>query len=208
MYQVFNLHSDRYEQWFEKNSAAYESEIKAVKAFIPENGRGIEVGIGSGRFSVPFSIQDGVDPSVSMRNIAIERGLHAIDGIGEELPYKECEFNFVLIITTLCFVDNPITCCKEAWRILKIDGSLIIGIVDKTSFLGKQYERIKDKNVFYRDAHFYSTDEVVDMMRQAGFDNIEFRQTIFQNPTQFNSVEIIKKGHGEGAFVVIKGTKK
>ena len=86
--------------------------------------------------------------------------------------------------------------------------SVIIGIVDKTSFLGKQYERIKDKNVFYIDAHFYSTDEVVDMMRQAGFDNIEFRQTIFQNPTQFNSVEIIKKGHGEGAFVVIKGTKK
>ena len=208
MYLVFNKYSNRYEQWFEQNMSTYESEIEAVREFIPENGRGMEVGIGTGRFSLPFSIKEGVEPSDPMRKIAIERGLHPMDGVGEKLPYQSNEFDFVLMVTTICFVEDQIKCFREAWRVLKMKGLLIVGIVNKSSFLGKQYEQIRDKNVFYRDAQFYSADEVADKMVQTGFGNIEFRQTIFQNPSFIKKLEPVKTGHGEGAFVVIRGIKE
>ena len=208
MFQVFNKYSDRYELWFEQNVLAYQSEIAAVREFIPENGQGMEVGIGSGRFAIPFSIQEGVEPSDTMRNIAIDRGLHAILGFGEKLPYKDCEFDFVLMVTTICFVDDALQCCKEAWRVLKKNGHLIIAIVDKTSFLGKQYVQIKEENVFYKDANFYSAHEIKDMMELTGFRSIDYRQTIFKIPSLIKTIEPVKNGHGEGAFVVIRGIKE
>jgi len=43
-------------------------------------------------------------------------------------------------------------------------------------------ENLRDENVFYRDATFFSTDEVVFHLSEAGFGEFEFRQTIFGHP--------------------------
>ena len=47
----------RYEAWFDKREAAYISELLALRPFVPWVGRGIETGVGSGRFAVPLGIQ-------------------------------------------------------------------------------------------------------------------------------------------------------
>ena len=92
---------------------------------------------------------------------------------------------------------------SEAYRVLKNDGSIIVGFVDKESEMGKKYLAKKNKSKFYNIATFYSTDEVSDHLTKTGFNNFKFKQTIF--PETKN--QLISDGFGKGSFVVIKGEK-
>jgi len=49
---------------------------------IPEFGRGLEAGIGSGRFAAPPGIGDGIDPSRPLIAMAKDRGIEVIQGAG------------------------------------------------------------------------------------------------------------------------------
>lgn len=51
---------EHYDRWFEEYRYAYLSELEAVKYLIPE-GKGIEVGVDSGRFAEPLGIKLGVE---------------------------------------------------------------------------------------------------------------------------------------------------
>ena len=48
--ESFEKNVDRYEAWFDRNMAAYESELAALRALLPKSGEGLEVGVGTGRF--------------------------------------------------------------------------------------------------------------------------------------------------------------
>ena len=75
--ESFEKFAEQYDGWSERNRFAYESELRAVKILLPENGRGIEIGVGSGRFAGPLGIKLGVEPSEAMREIASQRGIEA-----------------------------------------------------------------------------------------------------------------------------------
>jgi len=85
MWDVFEHFVNEYEEWFLKHKFAYLSELKAVKALLPE-GRGVEIGVGTGRFAVPLKIKIGVEPSKRMGKIARRRGILVIEGTAENLP--------------------------------------------------------------------------------------------------------------------------
>jgi hypothetical protein len=57
-------------------------------------------------------------------------------------------------------------------------------------------------------AHFYSIDEVVFYLKKARFDHVTFTQTVFHNVDKITEAEPVKKGYGEGAFIVVRGIKK
>jgi len=50
----FNTHHKRYEAWFTHHQAAYYSELLAVRALLPWQGLGLEIGVGTGRFAGPW----------------------------------------------------------------------------------------------------------------------------------------------------------
>lgn len=205
--QPFEKYTLRYENWFEQNKFAYRSEINALKEQIPKTGKGIEIGVGSGRFAAPLGIQIGLDPSKKMLKIAKQRGIKTVEAVAEKLPFAATNFDFVLMVTTICFLDSVEASFKEIYRILKPSRSLIIGFIDKNSHLGKKYQKDKTRNIFYRIATFYSVDEVLFYLKQVGFRIFRFVQTIFHNLTEVKDNEPIKKGYGKGAFVVIKAMK-
>jgi ubiquinone/menaquinone biosynthesis C-methylase UbiE len=203
----FEEHPLQYEAWFERNRFAYESELQAVKGQLPETGKGLEIGIGSGRFAEPLGIKIGVEPAAEMREIAQTRGIEAIDGVAEALPFADLQFDFALMVTTICFLDDVEAALKEAYRVIKANGPLIIGFVDKNSPLGKSYLKHKNESVFYKTAVFYSVDEVVCHLTEAGFSDFSFAQTIFHPLKEIRGIEPIKSGYGEGSFVVIRARK-
>lgn len=50
----FEADHGRYDAWFEKHAAAaYVSELLALRPFVPIDGRGLEIGVGSGCFAAP-----------------------------------------------------------------------------------------------------------------------------------------------------------
>lgn len=205
--RAFDGHAPRYEEWFEHHEHAYRSELEAVRMLLPDKGAGIEIGVGSGRFAAPLGINTGVEPSNRMRKIAEHRGIKILEGTGEHVPVGDSLFSYALMVTTLCFLDNVKAAFGEVYRILKPGGFFINGFVDRESSLGKFYQRHKDENVFYRDAVFYSTDEVVTLMEEAGFDDFRFTQTLFHLLPEIKNVEPVKEGYGEGSFVAVRGMK-
>jgi ubiquinone/menaquinone biosynthesis C-methylase UbiE len=199
---IFDRYADNYDTWFENNRHAYLTEVLALKKEIP-NGTGIEIGVGSGRFASMLAIPYGIDISFRLTKIASDRGCDVAIADAENLPFRTGEFDYGLLMVTLCFVKNPHAVITEARRVLTEHGKLIIGIIDKNSHLGTLYR--KKKSIFYLSAQFYSTQEVIAMLKSAGFHRIKTMQTLFENPEDMHAVDTITNGYGEGGFVVISG---
>jgi ubiquinone/menaquinone biosynthesis C-methylase UbiE len=207
-FEPFEKYAEKYDEWFDKNKFLYESELQAIRELLPKSRNGIEIGVGSGRFAAPLGIKLGIDPSRKMGKIAQKRGgIKFIEGVAESLPFPDLQFDFVLMVTTICFLDDIETSFKEAGRVLKPGGYLIIGFIDAESPMGRLYEKHKNESTFYKDATFYSVKEVVSYMKKANFKDFSFRQTTFQSGEELKCIEPVKEGYGEGSFVVVRGVK-
>jgi ubiquinone/menaquinone biosynthesis C-methylase UbiE len=108
------------------------------------------------------------------------------------------------MVTTVCFLDDIDRAFQEAFRVLKPGGAFIIGFVDRNSVIGQVYEQRKNDSLFYKDATFYSVDDLIAHLKQAGFSMFSFCQTLFSSIDKMHQPDPIKKGYGEGSFVVIK----
>jgi SAM-dependent methyltransferase len=206
--RIFEQHARDYDAWFEEHAYAYESEVLAVRSLLPQSGRGLEVGVGTGRFASPLGIKVGVEPAHAMASIARQRGIEVYEARAEELPFGNESFDFVVMVTTICFLPRPIQALQEVRRVLTPRGHIIIGMIDKDSPLGKTYEAKKSESTFYRYGHFYSVTQVIEWLRELGYGTIRTCQTIFKNPEEMTALEPIKDGHGEGGFVVISAQKE
>lgn len=200
----FESHTDRYERWFEQHQAAYCSEMLAVRAQMPLQGLGVEIGVGSGRFAAPLGVAIGVDPSFNMLRRARARGVVAVAGVAEALPFADDTFDFMLMVTTICFVDDVRAMLAEAHRVLKRQGDLIIGFIDRESSLGRHYLEQRVENVFYREATFYSAEQVASLLAESGFEAEGWVQTLTQPLELMREVEKTLPGRGQGAFVVVR----
>jgi len=206
--EIFEKHAQEYDKWFDKNRFVYESEILALRNLVPKEGKGLEVGAGTGRFAVPLGVKVGVEPAKAMANIARKRGIEVYEAAAEELPFNRASFDFVLLVTTICFLQNPVQALQEAKRVLKSGGCIIIGMIDKESLLGKTYEQKKRNSKFYRYANFYSVDQVLEWLKLLNFGNVMTCQTVFNGTEKITSIEPVKDGHGEGGFAVISAKKE
>jgi SAM-dependent methyltransferase len=135
-----------------------------------DQGRWLEVGVGTGRFAQALGVKEGVDPCAPMLEFARQRGVRARRGLGESLPYPDCCFHGVLLVVTLCFLSDPARALRECARVLKEDGYLIAGFVPSDSPWGRLYKRRGRRgHPFYSVARFYDCDEVIRMAVAAGF---------------------------------------
>ncbi len=203
--ESFEKHSKEYDEWFIKNQNIYLAELNAVKKLVPSSKFGIEIGVGSGRFALPLGIKVGVEPSKKMAKISRKRGIQIYEAVAEQLPFNDKTFDFVLMVTTICFVDDLVKSFQEAYRILKNDGFIIVGFVDKESELGKQYQLKKEESKFYGNATFYSVKETLTLLREANFTDVVIKQTVF--PGQTDKIDLVENSYGIGSFVIIKAIK-
>ena len=203
----YEKHADAYDDWYSRNRFAYESELEAIGGLLPKEGTGVEIGVGTGRFASKFGISIGVEPSMSLGKIAKNRGIAVIRAVAESLPFPEGRFEFVLMVTTLCFFDDVEGAMREAYRVLSPAGSIVIGLIDRESPLGQKYEEHKSEHLFYRDATFRSAREVAALLQRAGFRTFSYCQTIFRDPARMDSPDPVREGYGEGCFAVVRADK-
>ncbi|MBN2352444.1 MAG: class I SAM-dependent methyltransferase [Spirochaetales bacterium] len=203
----FDEHAIRYDEWFDRHPCVYDAELRAVRKALPARGRGVEIGVGSGRFALPLGISAGVEPSEKMRALARARGIDALSGVAERLPFADAMFDFVLFVTTICFLDDVGAAFREAHRVLKKGGAVVVGFVEKHGRLGREYEEKKAQSIFYREAEFRSAEELVSLLKKAGFKRCVFYQTLFGTPERVTADEPVRRGRGEGSFLVVKARK-
>ncbi|MBN2090266.1 class I SAM-dependent methyltransferase [candidate division KSB1 bacterium] len=201
----FNIFTDEYENWFIENELLFQSELLALKQVVPIDRTGIEIGVGSGIFAEKLHITWGIDPSVKMLELARRRNITVCQAVAEHLPCPAKIFDFVVFITSICFIDDLMSAIKEAYRILKNNGEIIIAFIDRESSFGKLLQKNKSESKFYKFANFYSVKEIGKLIESGGF-KIE---ATYQTLTQMNppTVEQPLQGYGRGSFVIIKGRK-
>ncbi len=205
MQNIFNEYYKKYDAWYDNHQEAFFSELAAIKQVLPAQGAGLEIGVGTGRFASALKIANGIDPAVAMVNIARQRGIEVCQGTGECLPYQAQTFDYVLIVIALCFVQDPLEVLRQAHNVLKRNGRIIIGIIDRDSFLGKFYK--EKKGVFYANARFFSVKELTALLEAARFQPQACMQTISRLPAEMTSVEQPQPGAGKAGFVVVKARK-
>ena len=200
---IFDNLTKEYEKWFEKHLEIYEEELKTVKTLLP-NGKGMEVGVGTGRFAAPLNIKFGIEPSINMAEVARGRGIEVVEMKAEEMSFND-KFDFILMVTTICFVENPLKTIQNCYRALKKDGFLLIAFVDLDSKLGRIYEKNKEKSKFYKHATFFTKNDIINLMKKAGFRDFECRENLYGESLDNLKFEI-KECNG-GAFKVVRGRK-
>jgi len=206
-FKAFDNYAQEYDEWFDHHEKEYALELEALSTFLPKKGKGIEIGAGTGRFSQPLGISLAVEPSDAMRSLALTRGVNVIAGTAEALPIDDGLYDFALLVTTVCFLDAPELAFKEVYRILKPEGLIIVGLIDKNSILGLKYEAKKNKSKFYKNAHFHSVAEIQKDLEKAGFNHIEYIQAILPADNDQYDKQKVKQGYGEGSFVVLRAQK-
>ncbi len=208
--EQFNQHVDEYEKWYETYEEVYQSELLAIKEQfkkLPEDLRGIEVGLGTGRFSKALGIKEGIEPSEEMAIRASRRGIEVLKGVAERMPYADLQFDFVLFVT-ICYLDDIDRAIRESYRVLKHKGTLIMAFLDKDQSIAQEYMERKLYSTFFSNARFYSVKYISDVMLSRGFKDLDYSQTLFGNLDDIKNIQRPKPDYGEGSFVVIKATKR
>ncbi|MBI4522256.1 MAG: class I SAM-dependent methyltransferase [Deltaproteobacteria bacterium] len=202
--EPFVIHHVRYDDWFERHRAAYLSELLAVRALLPWEGQGLEIGVGTGRFAGPLGVKFGIDPAGEMLGYARARGVSVAGAVAEGLPFLDAVFHYALVVTTICFVDDARAMLREIARVLRPGGKVVIGLIDRESPLGQDYVTHQAENVFYREATFYSAAEVEALLKETGFSHLVWVQTLSMPLSQIHEIEPTSAGTDRGAFLVVR----
>jgi SAM-dependent methyltransferase len=203
--------ADEYDAWFdEEGKLVFDIEIRAFQEILPVLPRPwIEIGVGSGRFARALGIDTGIEPSINLVKMARQRGINTFWGRGEQKIFKEASIGTVFLITTLCFLNSPLEVLKEAYRILKPEGKLVLGVVLKDNPWGQQYQQKKmEGHRFYKYATFYECNEVSRLTIQAGFMGERIISTLFQKPGEVKQLEEPLNGlYLDAGFVIVVAEK-
>jgi len=207
----FDSLAGSYDAWFEEEGKPiFDIEVKAfqeVLSLLPKPW--LEVGVGSGRFAQALGIETGIDPSAKLLEMAKKRGIKVFLARGEEQFFNKGDFGTVFLIVTLCFTDSPIAVLREAHRILKLGGKIVLGLVLRESPWGKLYQvKKQEEHRFYKHATLYSYQEVERVLTDSGFIIEKVVSTLFQKPGEVKEIENPREGFSvDAGFTIVRAGK-
>lgn len=206
----FDSLASAYDAWFDEEKLTFAIEVEALQRVLPLLPRPwLEVGVGGGRFAQALGIETGIDPSEAPLEMARKRGVKVSQAKGEKTPFDNETFGAVFFIVTLCFVESPLAVLREAHRILKRGGKVVLGLVLRESPWGQLYQAQKEKgHRFYKYATFDSYQETVELLGQSGFTIEKVISTLFQKPGEVKEMEQPREHYSADAgFTVIVAGK-
>ncbi len=195
---IFERLAERYDAWYEGpvGRVVFPLEVACLRpllAALPPPR--LEVGVGSGRFALALGEGYGVDPARAPLRLAAARGVRVVQAVGERLPFRDGCFGAVLVVVTLCFADDPALLLREARRVLRPDGGVVLGDVFAESAWGERYRALGEAgHPFYAAARFLTRGELAGALRAAGLRVVRARSTLRQPPTDAPAPEPATEG--------------
>jgi len=198
--RVFDERATEYDSWFE-NSLLFDIELAAVQELATHlPAPRIELGVGPGRFAQQLGFGIGIDPAPAALQIAGDRHILGIAGVGEYLPLQTASIGTVCMLFTLCFLTDPLSVFKECARVLRPTGVLLVGFIPASSPWGETLAVKKEQHhPYYRYADFKTIAATTRLLRQAYFEVTESRSTLLQSPETLKNFEQPQPGMNERA---------
>ncbi len=228
----FDQYANEYDAWFMENETLLRSEVALVARALGDPGRTLSVGCGSGLFEsflkkdYGITVEEGIEPSEAMAEIARKRGMKVTIGTAEEGKLGTEEYDTILFNGTPSYISDIHTAFEKSYYALKKSGRIVVIDVPKDgSFallynlaktLGtwdhKMFEGVKPDSVypieFVKDANWRTTPEKVEALKKAGFSEFQYFQTLTTHPLYSNDeFEEPKEGYKEGNYVAITAIK-
>ncbi len=230
--RAFDQYASKYDEWFLKNVNVLASEVALVAHFLANPGRSLSIGCGSGLFEAilkkeyNITITEGIEPAEGMAEIAMKRGLKVTIGTAEDTDFGTELYDTVMFNGTPSYITDLQKAVNKAYKALKPGGMILLIDVPKESSYGllynlakeigswehKYFQEAKAPNAypisFINESNWRSTPEKTRMLKNAGFTDFEFAQTLTKHPAY--SDEVAEKpipGFDCGDYVAIKGIK-
>jgi SAM-dependent methyltransferase len=128
----------------------------------------------------------GVDEDEDMLEYASSsrgRGAALIKAALERLPFESSSFDKVISVCTLEFIDRPLPALKEMVRVLKKDGILLIGFLNRNSpWSASRMEKGKDTDSIWHRVRFYCLPDIAGLALNAGLRMMSFKGAVYFPP--------------------------
>lgn len=172
---VFDGEAQEYDKWYTTVLGKHvdETETRCVLDLLkPTTGMHIlDVGCGTGHFSFKLARMGcrvtGIDISGEMLALARRKAFHErlpVDFLpmdASHIDFEDGTFDAVVAITVFEFLAKPGESFNEMFRVLRKNGSLLIGTINRDSPWGKMYlEKKSCKESVFRFAHLRTLDEL------------------------------------------------
>lgn len=232
MGKAFDEYAEEYDSWFLSNPNVLESEAKLVASTLKGCNNILSVGCGSGLFEKILAqdygiiIKNGIEPSDGMAKIARKRGLTVTENTAEEADYGDGEFDAILFNGSPSYISDLKSVVRKVYDSLAPGGRIILIDVPKESSYGLLYNLAKAVGTWHHPllegtfppspypiefvnvANWRTTKEKVETLEQAGFENLEFMQTLTCHPLYSEaSGEEPTEGYDKGDYVAVTGYK-
>ena len=135
---------------------------------------------------------------------ALERGVAAVRGVGERLPFGDGVFDSALLVNVLCLLGDRRPVLEELRRVLRPAAALVVGETDAATRLGRFRRELYREELEALGGSLFTAEELTALLRESGFLPVAVAQTLCGPPEAPASVPGWEEGHGRGGFIVVK----
>lgn len=202
-------------------------QLRVLELVGPVDGkRVLDLGSGDGLLTAALATRGalavGIDIDRSMLVAATartERG-HApsarfVSGRLEQLPFRDAAFDVVVAVTVLCLVSDQTVAVREAARVLRPGGRMVIGDLGRWNAWAAR-RRIKGwfGSPLWQSAHFSSTADLTRLLERAGLTVGAVRGSVYYPPLGLLAQPLARLDRWIGsvttvgaAFIAVAATK-
>lgn len=173
---LFDAHASGYDAWYDTELGRYADAVE--KGLIDEladpspGERALDIGCGTGTHTIWLAekglVVTGLDESRAMLDVAAAKtegtdlSVEWVLGDACALPFDEGGFDVVISVASVEFVDQPAAMLREAMRVLRVGGRLVLGLLARDSPWSDRYLREVEErpDSVFANAHFYAEEDL------------------------------------------------
>jgi ubiquinone/menaquinone biosynthesis C-methylase UbiE len=221
---------DAYTRWRATTLGAVTEALEQHRVFEllgPVDGkRVLDLGSGDGRLTAAlatrgaFAVGIDIDHSMLLAATARPEDVHRRSarfarGRLEQLPFRDASFDVVVAVTVLCLVPDQTVAVREAARVLRPGGRMVIGDLGRWNAWAAR-RRIKGwfASSLWRSAHFSSSADLTRLLERAGLTVEAVRGSVYYPPSALLAKPLARLDRWIGAvttlgaaFIAVAATK-